>query len=106
MRGNGDGTLAKKESLRALQEYSRGGNGIIRSWQGLNAENKGTNGLPDGKGRRRDDGAGEIAPESKAKKDEANTETNAEDNGMDEDKPQVDPEVQLQQIPSSSRDWK
>ena len=33
-----------------------------------------------------------------AEKEEANPETIMKDHGMDEDKPQVDPEVQLQQI--------
>ena len=46
----------------------------------------------------------EAAPESDAKKTEANTSAIIENNDMDEDKVQGEPEVELQEMPSSSTD--
>ena len=46
----------------------------------------------------------EAAPESDAKKTEANTGAIIESDDMDEDKRQGEPEIELQELPSSSTD--
>ena len=96
MQVSGDGAHAKEEPVRGVQEEDCNSNRGVRSWQGSIAEDKGANGLSDGKGRRRSDGGGGGCPRVRRQEDGGNTDAIIKNDGMEEDKPQDEQEVELQ----------